>query len=216
MNHSLKKANNMKKFFLSIVAALLAVPTFAQYSSGGFSLSESSVYYGARIGLNLSTLTGDVDNLNSKAGLNLGGVIGLRISESTPVFLESGLYFTMNGAKKDKNEVNLNYLEIPILIKYGIQVADEIAILPYLGPTIGFGIGGKMKGDGWSESSFGSDKYARPDVGIKLGCGAEYNKLYLELGYKFGITNIADWKDNNNNDASVHNGAFFVNFGVNF
>ena len=206
----------MKKILVAIMAVLFVAPSFAQFSSGGFSLSESSVYYGARIGLNVSTLTGDVDDLSAKAGLNLGGVIGLRLSEATPVFLESGLYFTMNGAKKDKNEVNLNYLAIPILIKYGIQATDDIFILPYLGPTFGYGISGKVKGDGYSESAFGSDKYSRPDVGIKLGCGAEYNKLYLELGYKFGITNIADWKDAKNNDASVHNGAFFVNFGVNF
>ena len=48
----------MKKFFLSIVAAILAVPALAQYSSGGFSLSESSVYYGLRLGMNVSTITG--------------------------------------------------------------------------------------------------------------------------------------------------------------
>jgi hypothetical protein len=206
----------MKKILVAIMAVLFAAPSFAQSSSGGFSLNESSIYYGARLGMNISTLTGDVDDLNAKVGLNLGGVIGLRLSEATPVFLESGLYFTMNGAKKDKNEVNLNYLEIPILIKYGIQATDDIHILPYIGPTFGYGLGGKWKGDGSSESSFGSNKFSRPDVGIKLGCGFDYNMLYLEAGYKFGITNIADWKDANNNDASVHNGAVFINVGVNF
>ena len=71
-------------------------------------------------------------------------------------------------------------------------------------------------GDGIDkENSFGSDKFKRADVGFKLGCGAEYNKLYLEAGYQFGISNIADWKDGAD-DASVHNGAFFVNLGVNF
>ena len=210
----------MKKFFLSIVAALLAVPTFAQYSSGGFSLSESSVYYGMRLGLNVANLTGDSEGFSgAKAGLNFAGVVGLRVSETAPVFLESGLYFTQRGSSKDKNTyVNLNYLEIPILLKYGVQVADEIAVLPFIGPTFSFGVGGKMKaGDGEDKvGSFGSDKFNRTDVGIKLGCGAEYNKLYLELGYQFGITNIADWKMANNNDASVHNGALFVNLGVNF
>ena len=49
----------MKKFLVAIVAVLFAAPSFAQYSSGGFTLSESTVYYGARVGLNVSTLTGD-------------------------------------------------------------------------------------------------------------------------------------------------------------
>lgn len=210
----------MKKFLVAIVAVLFAAPSFAQYSSGGFTLSESTVYYGMRLGLNVSNLTGDTEGFSgAKAGLNLAGVIGIRVSESTPIFLESGIYFTQKGCSKEKNNyVNLSYLEIPILLKYGIQVSDDIAVLPFVGPTFSYGIGGKMKGgDGTEkESSFGSGKYNRGDVGIKIGCGAEYNKLYLEAGYQFGIANIADWKDLKNNDASVHNGALFINLGVNF
>jgi hypothetical protein len=204
----------MKKFLVAIVAVLFAAPSFAQYSSGGFSLSESTVYYGARVGLNVGWISGDFDkSLGAKAGMNIGGVLGLRVSDATPVFLESGLYFAMQGAKDGKKEVNLNYLEIPLLIKYGVQVTDDIALLPYLGPTFGLGIAGKTKypGEG-SVGSFSSDgDFNRPDVGIKFGCGAEYNKLYLETGLKFGVTNILD----DDNDAA-HNGAWYLNFGVNF
>jgi hypothetical protein len=210
----------MKKILVAIVAVLFAAPSFAQYSSGGFTLSESTVYYGARVGLNVSTLTGDeTSDAKAKAGMNLCGVIGLRVSDATPIFLESGLYFTMCGAKgKGKEKVDLNYLEIPVLFKYGIQATDDIAVLPYLGPTFRFGVGGSMKqddgtgtGNTVTRTSFKSERYSRPDVGMKIGCGVEYTKLYLEMGYQFGITNIYD-----NDDISQHNGAFFVNFGVNF
>lgn len=208
----------MKKILVAIVAVLFAAPSFAQYSSGGFTLSESTVYYGARVGLNVSTLTGDeTSDAKAKAGMNLGGVIGLRVSDSTPIFLESGVYFTMCGAKgKGKDKVDLNYLEIPVLFKYGVQATDDIAVLPYLGPTFRFGVGGSMKqddgtGNTVTRTSFKSDRYSRPDVGMKIGCGVEYTKLYLEMGYQFGITNIYD-----SDDISQHNGAFFVNFGVNF
>lgn len=204
----------MKKFLMAIVAVLFAAPSFAQYSSGGFSLSESTLYYGMRLGLNVSTMTGDDYGkvMGAKAGLNLAGVIGLRVSQATPIFLESGLYFTQRGGSKDKNTyVDLNYLEIPILMKYGIQVADEVAILPFIGPTFSFGIAGKTKlGEGMPKDS-SYDYFNRSDVGIKLGCGAEYNKLYLETGYQFGITNIAKL-----DEESAHSGAFFVNIGMNF
>ena len=208
----------MKKILLSILAVLFAAPSFAQYSSGGFSLSESSLYYGIRLGMNFATLTGDDVDLGTKVGLNFGGTVGLRVSETTPIFLESGLYFTGCGAKKDKNSVSLNYLELPLLIKYGVQVTDEIALLPFIGPTFRYGIfGGKWKTSGEGKvDSFGDNKFKRADMGIKLGCGAEYNKLYLELGYQFGIANIADWELTNHDDASVHNGALFLNLGVNF
>ena len=204
---------------MSIVAVLFAANSFAQYSSGGFSLSESTVYYGVRVGLNLSTLTGDgMGDFGMKPGLNVGPTIGVRVSETTPVFLESGVYFSMQGAKDGDNSVALNYFKIPVLIKYGVQVSDEFAVLPFLGPTIAFGVGGDWKTAGaGSESSFGKGKFNRFDAGIRFGCGAEWNKLYLELGYEFGITNIADWKkDNGIDDASAHNGNLFINFGVNF
>ena len=144
--------------------------------------------------------------------------MGLRLSDTAPVFLESGLYYTGSGASKDKNSISLNYLELPILIKYGIQLNDDIALLPFMGPTFRYGLfGGKWKTSGAGKvDSFGDGKFKRADMGIKLGCGAEFNKLYAELGYQFGITNIADWQLANGDDASAHNGAFFFNVGVNF
>lgn len=215
----------MKKILLSIVAVLFAANSFAQYSSGGFSLSESSVYYGIRLGLNVSNISGDdAGNLGAKSGLNFGGVIGLRVSDTTPIFLESGLYYTERGGQKSsKNYAGLDYLEIPILIKYGVQLNDEIAVLPYIGPTFSFGIAGQEKWDAehniYSETTpkteYSKDSsyehYNHLDMGIKIGCGIEWNKLYLEAGYQFGLANIRDYKDD-----EQRGNAFFVNLGVNF
>jgi len=202
----------MKKFLTAIVALCFAAPSFAQYSSGGFSLSESSLYYGLRLGMNFSSITGDYVDVDSKVGMNLGGVIGARVSDTTPIFLESGLYFASRGGK----DLSLNYLEIPVLMKYGVQLTDDIALLPYIGPYFSYGIAGKYKtlntsGTVDKRSSYKLMKH--PDMGFKIGCGAEYNKLYLELGYQFGVLNIA--KDNAM-DLGAHTGNLYVNLGVNF
>lgn len=215
----------MKKFFISIVAALMAVPTFAQFTSGGFTLSENNVYYGLRIGMSMANLSGDDVDMDAKTGLTLAGVIGLRLSEGVPVFLESGLYYTERGAKKEKTSVGYNNLEIPVLVKYGFQATDEIAVLPFLGPVFSYGISGKTKQ--YETTSSGAielvkrgtfdEKKAitgglkRPNMGIKVGCGAEWNNLYLEAGYQFGLTNIAKA-----DELSIHSNALFLNFGVNF
>ena len=206
----------MKKILVAIMAVLFAAPSHAQYSSGGFTLDESSIYYGIRLGATFAGIGGDLMDdidMGTKTGLTLGGVVGLRLSDVTPVFLESGLYYTERGAKKDKNKIGLTYLELPVLIKYGIQATDDIAILPYIGPYFSYGFAGKYKNKalGISESSY--DTFKHLDMGIKIGCGAEYNKLYAELGYQFGIANIA--KENAADlDAKGH--ALFVNVGVNF
>ena len=197
----------MKKIFAAIVAVLFAAPSFAQMGSGGFSLNESTVYYGIRMGVNFSTITGDLVDVDSKAGMTLGGVVGLRVSDTTPIFVESGLYYSGRGAK----DFSLNYLELPVLIKYGIQATDDIAILPYIGPYFSYGVGGKYKTLDGKRSSYNMVKH--PDMGFKLGCGAEYNKLYAELGYQFGVMDIAK---ENAGDFAAHTGNFFINVGVNF
>ena len=125
----------MKKFFAMIAMVVLSAPSFAQYSSGGFTLDEENLYYGVRIGLNVATLGGDAD-MGSKVGMNLAGVIGLRVSNSAPVFLESGLYYSEKGGKEDNVTVSYNNLEIPILVKYGFKASDNIAVLPFLGPVL--------------------------------------------------------------------------------
>jgi len=211
----------MKKFLVAIMAVLFSAPSFAQYSSGGFSLSESTLYYGIRLGANFSTLTGDYfDDMGTRVGMNLGGVIGIRVSDSTPVFLESGLYYASRGAKEGKSTLTTHNLEIPILIKYGIQATDDIAVLPYIGPYFAYGLGGKFKhevstplGTVELQKDDTFDYMNHFDMGFKIGCGAEYNKLYLELGYQFGVTNLLKEEIS---DDGAHNGSLYVNFGVNF
>jgi len=207
----------MKKLLLAIVAVLASAPSFAQYSSGGFTLDANNVYYGVRIGFNAAHVGGDFD-LDSRVGMTLGGVLGLRVSNSVPLFLESGLYYAQKGGKKNDLKVGLHYLEIPVLIKYGIKV-EQVAILPFFGPYFGFGIAGKTKYEpaNYEHSSF-SDKgeaygagFKRFDMGFKLGCGVEYNMLYGELGYEFGVTDISDI-----NNYEGRNGNFFMNVGINF
>jgi hypothetical protein len=222
----------MKKVLVAIMAMFCSMSSFAQYSSGGFSLDEENIYWGVRFGMTAASLSGDLD-ASSKVGMTLAGIVGLRPSDNTPVFIESGLYYTERGGKNGTYDVEkrapkgsvtrvgYNILEIPLTIKYGLKVSDQIAVLPFFGPYFSYAISGKTKqtelGKTESESvgTFDEKKAChgglnRASMGLKLGVGAEYNKIYLELGYQFGITNIA--KEEN---FSGRSNAFFANIGVN-
>ena len=203
----------MKKFLFTIVAVLMAAPSFAQFSSGGFSLDEEHLYWGARFGITFAGIGGDLKTDKGRTGMTLGGVVGLRVSDSTPVFLESGLYYTQRGGKdltgfKQTDVVNvkstkahLNYLEIPVLVKYGIMTDNNVAFLPFFGPYFSFSVSGDH------------DYLKRNDMGFKLGCGLEWNNLYVEAAYQFGVLNIVDY---DTDDFSSHGHAFGINVGVNF
>ncbi len=211
---SVKTIKGMKKLLVSIVAALMAAPSFAQYSSGGFELDKESLYYGVRFGATLASVSGDY-SVGNKVGMTLAGVIGLRVSNSTPVFLESGLYYTQRGAKDDDWEITSNNLEIPLVIKYGLKATDDIAVLPFFGPWFSYAVSSDKK-DKRSQADMDSGKNAlhrinRNNMGFKLGCGAEFNKIYAEVGYQFGVTNFID-----SDDLTGHNNAFFLNLGLNF
>ena len=215
IDYSLNKATKMKKVFAAIVAMMLAVPSMAQFASGGFELDKSNLYYGARMGLALGKLTGDVGDYDGmKAGLTLAGVIGLRLSHQAPVFLESGLYYTQRGGKNGSLTADLNCLEIPLLIKYGIKATDEIAVMPFIGPYFAYGIAGEteyeVNGKKEKERTY-KHFLNHNDMGFKLGCGVEYNMLYLEIAYQMGVANIAD-----DDDLSIHANQLSINFGVNF
>lgn len=224
----------MKKVLVAIVAMFCSMSSFAQYSSGGFSLDEENVYWGVRFGMTAASLSGDLD-VSTKAGMTLAGVVGLRPSDNTPVFIESGLYYTERGGKSGSpykgvrdnegkvgsvSRVGYNILEIPLTIKYGLKVSEEIAVLPFFGPYFSYAFSGKTKQaeEGKESESVGTfdEKKAfhgglnRASMGVKLGVGAEYNKIYLEVGYQFGITNIAK-----RDGFSGRSNAFFANIGVN-
>jgi hypothetical protein len=223
----------MKKLFTLMMAIAIAMPTFAQFDGSRktrnrFNHSNVEQYYGVRLGLNVASINSSTVGLdmNSYAGLALGGVYGLQLANSTPLWLEIGAFYPEMGGKdnnylfdKDKKEIRasqkkttrLMYLKAPIVFKYEFDVADDFYVQPFLGGYFALGIGGKTKlyEDKHSYDSF--DDYNRFDGGLRFGCGAEYQMVYAEIGFDFGIANICD-----DDFASARNQNFFINVGVNF
>lgn len=180
-------------------------------------------YFGFRFGLSASHINSDAPALNgssSKTGLNAGVVAGVQLAPTVPLFFETGLQYSEKGGKGkmdgEKFSIGLNYLEVPLLLKYSAQVAPGTAIEPFVGGYVGCGISGKVKdyGERAAYSSFDSHSganFKRFDGGLRVGCGVAYEMVYAELGYDFGLTNIGD-----NAFDDTHNGALFVNIGLNF
>ena len=217
----------MKKILLAVMAVLFTAPTFAQLTSRGFSIDDSKLYYGIRIGLTNANISGDDQPITKpKVGFTIGAVAGLHLSEDGPVMLESGLYYTERGAKKGKQRVNYQNMEIPLLIKYGVSLNEKASILPFFGPTFSYAFWGETKQYSPSSETLETvgtfDEKAsitgglnRANLGIKLGAGIEYSNIYAEAGYHNGVTNICKG-GHYNPEGSAHSNAFFVNVGVNF
>ena len=177
-------------------------------------------YVGLRVGLNASHVNSDSPVLNGssmKSGLNIGIAAGTQLSYRTPLFLETGLYYSQKGGKSDsgtgKFTYDLNYLEVPLLIKYKHFVGNQTSIQPYAGGYLAIGTDGNIKNYGTRTafSSFENDYFNRFDGGLKIGCGVGYNMLYLDASYDIGLANIGQ-----DNFDDTHGGCFTINLGVNF
>ena len=213
----------MKRGIATLVALVVCMSASAQFGQevrrGSFA-DNHEIYYGLRLGLGLANVNSDdkrLDGGDTQAGLNIGGVIGFQLSPSAPVYLESGLFYTEKGGKgvldKKKFTYDLNYLEIPILVKYKYEMDTDLNLVPFAGGYVAMGVGGKIKnfGDRETESSFSPENFKRFDGGLRFGCGIEYQVLYADMAYEFGLANIchSDWE-------TSKNGCFYINIGVNF
>lgn len=227
----------MKKSIVSVLTAMfalfVAMPAEAQnyhngrperpMYNGGYgnhTAQGNEIYYGLRLGLGFATVNNSeldkYDGPSSRTGLNVGAVVGFQLSPSAPVYLESGLFYTEKGGRNNKRQdidFNLNYLEIPVLVKYCFDIDGDFSIQPFLGGYFAYGIGGKIKWhtDREIASAFSRDLFKRFDGGLRFGCGAEYQMLYAELSYELGLANIG-----RDEFEKTHNSCFYLNIGVNF
>lgn len=213
----------MKKILTLILVALMVTPSFAQFETSRkrsrYNHNDTERYYGLRLGVNSATLnSSDVFmDMNARAGLAFGAVYGMQLANSTPLWLEAGLFYSEKGGKNYVADTGidikcrLTYLEIPVVVKYGFDLADDFYLQPFLGGFFAVGVGGKTKDYVTRESYSSYHHVNRMDAGIRLGCGIEYQMVYAEAGFDFGLANIG--KDDFD---SVRTQTLFFNIGVNF
>ena len=216
----------MKKLFTFILLAALALPTFAQFNTSRqrsrYNHNDTERYYGLRLGLNIASMSSDETNfdMDSRTGLSFGGVYGFQLANHTPLWLEAGLYYSEKGGKthwvdnmgnSEKVKMRLSYLQLPVVVKYSFDVVDDLYVQPFFGGYFALGIAGQIKEYGERKSYSSFDEMNRFDGGLRLGCGVEYQMLYAELGFDFGLTNISK-----SDFEAVRTRNLFINVGVNF
>lgn len=194
------------------------------YGVGNSWLDSGDMYYGLRIGPSFSKVNSDdaeLDGGNWQTGLNLSVIMGIPLTSEMPLYIETGLSYTEKGGKKKvtslegkkKMTYDLNYLEIPIVLKYIYDIDGHFTVQPYFGGYLACGISGKIKnyGERKAFNSFSDDAFQRFDGGLRFGIGAGYEMFYADLAFDLGLSNIChDMFD------TSHNRSLTLNFGVNF
>ena len=209
----------MKKLMMIAVMAVAALTANAQNEVGQLTLQP-------KVGLNLANITslkaGDESSnikgdfavgLEAEYGLaeNISIAAGLLYSRQGCDFGEVKVEFMGQTAGWDKNQVNLGYLNIPIVANY--YLAKGFAIKAGIQP--GFLLSAKQKVDGIgntpSENIDIKDGYKSFDLSIPLGLSYETDNGVIDGLYNLGVTKI-----NKEGDKDLKNSVIQFTIGYKF
>jgi hypothetical protein len=204
----------MKKMILVAFATVLATAGFSQ------------TRYGIQVIGNAGSASFNAEGLEGfkkpmKVGFGAGVVADVNLSDKFNFrpslnFLQKKAaveYQTPDLPGKDFSiNSTLNYLEMPLNLVYKIPVGASTAYIA-AGPSIGYGISGKLKAKGWLASEEGEEPgeiievnesvdafkkednegggFKRVAVSLNASAGIEFqNGLYINAGYLAGLSNL--------------------------
>lgn len=188
----------MKKLFLIMVAVMATLSVKAQIVKN---LEYPRGHFGIRAAYTSNTYTLDrgYDEAfegGAKSFVSGGLAADFRVA-SIPLYLETGAYYINRGYKGfeydgrygiSEGEYDNHSVMVPLLMSYHLYFTDNMAIQPFVGPFVEYGIDAE-----------------EVSAGIRAGVGYNFGRLYVNVGYDFGF-NIDDKKNN----------TFFATIGFNF
>lgn len=189
----------MKKIVLFIVCVFIGLTmSNAQVIQGtsnvGGTSNASEFNIGVKAGFGASTFFGSgFTGVSARPSVYAGGIAEIP-AFFDGFYLQPELVFSLQGADVGLDNLNLYYLNIPIMGKY--HITDEIAA--EFGPQIGF-----LVADSWDDPVTGSETN-KINLGINIGGGYRLNEnLYFQLRFSPGFTKILD-------NINLTNGVFQV------
>ena len=219
----------MKKVLILALAIVYGIVSYGQ----GF---------GVQVGLNMGSYTESYVIESVTVSQSYKGKIGLYLGINYDLEIKDNMYVSIGGAlsqyggkyvdeDNDVYELTINYLEFPMLFKYGFELSDGMNLFLNAGPVMGLAIGGKeevtydnksykwdigitnkvTEDDLQNEMDIYKTFIKRTNLSLRLGGGLNFNKFELGIFYTAGLSNISPWKN-----GKAKTGLFSVVAGMRF
>jgi len=192
--------------------------------------------FGTKIGLNLSGINTDVDLQSYETSELLAGLNGGFVFDFTPkkVGIRIEALYSQNGYKVTADtklvdgttdvetdfSLNLDYIEIPILLKfklgpayltagpyfaYAVQGDEIVTMTTDLGELAESQVedeGQIPYNDIFKDGEFNGDNitFDRTDFGLNIGAGVNFLMFFAEARYGVGLVDINDYDDINSDN----------------
>jgi outer membrane protein W len=186
------------------------------------SASAQSNSFGLKFGLNRSSFAGELpllteieESYNFKTGYNLGIVLIYKLSNAFALspevnyVIKGSKYQNVSDTEFLQKDIQLNYLEIPVLVRFYFFNGGSFRPNIFAGPSLSIFISGAEDRHWMSLSSpvfedpieydikdFDvSDKYRSTEIGVVSGFGFQYplkGDILLNMDFRFayGLTDI--------------------------
>ena len=170
----------MKNFILIVLTAFLTTSVISQ-----------EIDLGLKAGANFASIT-DASGLSNRTGFLIGVFAGVKFSDKLGI--QGDLLYSQQGANLDPKDINLNYINVPIVLKYYLIQGFNLQA----GPQFGF-----IVDDNIEAESF--------DLAGVLGLGYDFPfGIRIEGRHNFGLTDVFNSDKGKNSVTSIAIGYSFL------
>ncbi len=204
----------------------LILTTFLAFCFVFASYGQRNVFVLVKSSVGLSRVA-KLESNSMKAAYKLGAALDYRFlgDELLGLSIQGGVYYSHRGVYQSYTEsallgsvntvlvkniknINLNYIDLPLLLNVNSWIIDDLLLYINLGPYLSLGLSGRtdtsetsIAGQNsriektYDYNSFiygGNDKsMIKPlDTGLQMGIGVEYRDIMLGFDVQYGFMNI--------------------------
>lgn len=186
----------MKFYFISFITIFL-------FAAGTLSAQHTNI--GIKGGLNSYNIESDNGSgLDSKIGLNVG-LLG-HIHLNSQYAFQPEIVYSMQGAKSGNTDINLDYINVPLLAQYMFDNGFRIQA----GPQVGFLLSAEAE-NGNSTTDI-KDDFNSVDLGLSFGVSYVHppTGFGVDARYNLGVSNISDNSNVESTNRGIQIGVFYL------
>ena len=196
--------------FFKTISSIFTVAVFSMCIAGSANAQENkTATVGVTGGANFANFNDAGVETDAKVGFS-AGVFGRFYIPDSPVSIQPEVLYSRKGASGDNIEATLDYIEIPVLARFGFINDSNVTPTVFFGPYVGFNVNAEGTTSNFTFNV--EDAVNKTDAGVLFGADVEINKQFTVGGrYSAGLTEV--FKDDG---ATAKNGVFSVMVGVSF
>jgi hypothetical protein len=196
----------IKKLWVACVAIAFAGTVNAQDTAFAETVNAKDVKIGVKLGMNIASVNGsNANNLDSKTGFVFGVTAEVPFTEKFSIQPE--LLYSAQGAQQGNDyKYDLNYVSLPIMVKYYIAKGFTVEA----GPQFSFLVKDELVPMSTYSENRENTAAENFDLAANFGLGYQFKSgIFFQTRYNLGLIAISENPD-------IKNGVFQMTLGYQF